>query len=45
MFQPIQQQPVQQQPVQQPVQQTDVLQDILNNPDAIAKLKELLKSE
>ena len=45
MFQPVQQQPVQQQPVQQPVQQTDVLQDILNNPDAIAKLKELLKSE
>ena len=45
MFQPIQQQPVQQQPVQQPVQQTDVLQNILNNPDAIAKLKELLKSE
>ena len=45
VFQPIQQQPVQQQPVQQPVQQTDVLQDILNNPDAIAKLKELLKSE
>ena len=45
MFQPIQQQPVQQQPVQQPVQQTDVLQDILNNPDAIAKLKEILKSE
>ena len=46
MFQPIQQQPVQQQPIQQqPVQQTDVLQDILNNPDAIAKLKELLKSE
>lgn len=45
MFQPIQQQPVQQQPVQQPVQQTDILQDILNNPDAIAKLKELLKSE
>ena len=45
MFQPIQQQPVQQQPVQQSVQQTDVLQDILNNPDAIAKLKELLKSE
>ena len=45
MFQPTQQQPVQQQPVQQPVQQTDVLQDILNNPDAIAKLKELLKSE
>ena len=45
MFQPIQQQLVQQQPVQQPVQQTDVLQDILNNPDAIAKLKELLKSE
>ena len=45
MFQPIQQQPIQQQPVQQPVQQTDVLQDILNNPDAIAKLKELLKSE
>ena len=46
MFQPIQQQPVQQQPIQQqPVQQTDVLQDILNNPDAIAKLKEILKSE
>lgn len=45
VFQPIQQQPIQQQPVQQPVQQTDVLQDILNNPDAIAKLKELLKSE
>ena len=45
MFQPIQQQPVQQQPIQQSVQQTDVLQDILNNPDAIAKLKELLKSE
>lgn len=45
MFQPVQQQSVQQQPVQQPVQQTDVLQDILNNPDAIAKLKELLKSE
>ena len=45
VFQPIQQQPVQQQPVQQPVQQTDVLKDILNNPDAIAKLKELLKSE
>lgn len=45
MFQPIQQQPVQQQPVQQPTQQTDVLKDILNNPDAIAKLKELLKSE
>ena len=45
MFQPIQQQPIQQQPVQQPVQQTDVLKDILNNPDAIAKLKELLKSE
>lgn len=45
MFQPIQQQPVQQQPVQQPVQQTDVLKDILNNPDAIAKLKEILKSE
>ena len=45
MFQPIQQQPVQQQPVQQPVQQTDVLKDILSNPDAIAKLKELLKSE
>ena len=46
MFQPIQQQPVQQQPIQQqPVQQTDVLKDILNNPDAIAKLKELLKSE
>ena len=41
MFQPIQQQPVQ----QQPVQQTDELKDILNNPDAIAKLKELLKSE
>ena len=41
MFQPVQQQPVQ----QQPVQQTDVLKDILNNPDAIAKLKELLKSE
>lgn len=38
-------QPVQQQPVQKPVQQTDVLKDILNNPDAIAKLKELLKSE
>ena len=46
MFQPIQQQPVQQQPIQQqPVQQTDVLQDILNNPDAIAKLKEILKSK
>lgn len=46
MFQPIQQQPVQQQPIQQqPVQQTDVLKDILNNPDAIAKLKEILKSE
>ena len=46
MFQPIQQQPVQQQPIQQQsVQQTDVLQDILNNPDAIAKLKEILKSE
>ena len=45
MFQPVQQQPVQQQPVQQPVQQTDILKDILNNPDAIAKLKELLKSE
>ena len=45
VFQPIQQQPVQQQPIQQSVQQTDVLQDILNNPDAIAKLKELLKSE
>ena len=45
VFQPIQQQPVQQQPVQQPVQQTDILQDILNNPDTIAKLKELLKSE
>ena len=45
VFQPIQQQPVQQQPVQQPVKQTDVLKDILNNPDAIAKLKELLKSE
>ena len=45
MFQPIQQQPVQQQPVQQPVQQTDVLKDILNNSDAIAKLKEILKSE
>ena len=46
VFQPIQQQPVQQQPIQQqPVQQTDVLKDILNNPDAIAKLKELLKSE
>ena len=44
MFQPVQQ-PVQQQPVQQPVQQTDVLKDILNNPDAIAKLKEILKSE
>ena len=41
MFQPIQQQLVQ----QQPVQQTDELKDILNNPDAIAKLKELLKSE
>ena len=45
VFQPIQQQPIQQQPVQQPIQQTDVLKDILNNPDAIAKLKELLKSE
>ena len=45
VFQPIQQQPVQQQPIQQPVKQTDVLKDILNNPDAIAKLKELLKSE
>ena len=45
MFQPVQQQPVQQQPVQQPVQQTDVLKDILNNSDAIAKLKEILKSE
>ena len=46
MFQPVQQQPVQQQPIQQqPVQQTDVLKDILNNPDAIAKLKEILKSE
>ena len=45
VFQPIQQQPVQQQPVQQPVQQTDVLKDILNNSDAIAKLKEILKSE
>ena len=46
MFQPIQQQPVQQQPIQQqPVQQTDVLKDILNNPDAIAKLKEILKSK
>lgn len=46
MFQPIQQQPVQQQPIQQqPVQQTDVLKDILSNPDVIAKLKELLKSE
>ena len=45
MFQPIQQQSVQQQPVQQPVQQTDILKDILNNPDAIAKLKEILKSE
>lgn len=44
MFQPIQQ-PVQQQPVQQSVQQTDILKDILNNPDAIAKLKEILKSE
>ena len=41
VFQPIQQQPIQ----QQPVQHTDVLQDILNNPDAVAKLKELLKSE
>ena len=45
MFQPVQQQPVQQQPVQQPVQQTDILKDILNNSDAIAKLKEILKSE
>lgn len=45
VFQPIQQQPVQQQPVQQPIQQTDVLKDILNNPDVIAKLKEILKSE
>ena len=45
MFQPVQQQPVQQQPVQQPVQQTDVLKDILNNSDVIAKLKEILKSE
>ena len=45
MFQPVQQQPVQQQPVQQPVQQIDVLKDILNNSDAIAKLKEILKSE
>lgn len=46
VFQPIQQQPVQQQSIQQqPVQQTDVLKDILSNPDAIAKLKELLKSE
>lgn len=45
VFQPIQQQPVQQQPVQQPAQQTDVLKDILNNPDVIAKLKEILKSE
>ena len=45
VFQPIQQQPVQQQPVQQTVQQTDVLKDILNNPDVIAKLKEILKSE
>ena len=41
MFQPVQQQPVQ----QQPVQQIDVLKDILNNSDAIAKLKEILKSE
>ena len=38
-------QPIQQQPVQHPVQQTDVLKDILNNSDAIAKLKEILKSE
>lgn len=45
MFQPVQQQPVQQPIQQQPVQQTDVLKDILNNPDAIAKLKEILKSE
>lgn len=46
MFQPIQQQSIQQQPIQQqPAQQTDVLKDILNNPDAIAKLKEILKSE
>ena len=45
MFQPVEQQPVQQQPVQQPVQQTDVLKDILNNSDVIAKLKEILKSE
>ena len=45
MFQPVQQQPVQQQPVQQSAQQTDILKDILNNSDAIAKLKEILKSE
>ena len=46
MFQPVQQQPVQHQPIQQQsVQQTDILKDILNNSDAIAKLKEILKSE
>lgn len=44
MFQSVQQ-PTQQQSIQQPVQQADVLKDILNNPDAVAKLKELLKSE
>lgn len=45
MFQPVQQQPTQQQSIQQPIQQADVLNYILNNPDTVAKLKELLKSE
>ena len=44
MFQPVQQ-PTQQQPIQQSVQQDDVLKYILNNPDTVEKLKELLKSE